>query len=107
MIATERHEARRIDRQLLVRSGRQGDPGTNEIITSLEDDILRAHGSEFWREGAGRELPARREPTSLLRRLIVRQAQRRAERLHSKARRQLVKMDERIATMLAFSGEGE
>ena len=43
---TERHEARRIDRQLRGRSGRQGDPGSSEFYLSLEDDLMRLFGSD-------------------------------------------------------------
>ncbi len=46
IIATERHEARRIDRQLRGRSGRQGDPGSSRFFLSLEDDLMRLFGSE-------------------------------------------------------------
>ncbi|MCX5887130.1 MAG: SEC-C metal-binding domain-containing protein [Proteobacteria bacterium] len=46
IVGTERHEARRIDRQLRGRSGRQGDPGSSRFFLSLEDDLLRIFGSE-------------------------------------------------------------
>lgn len=46
IIGTERHEARRIDRQLRGRAGRQGDPGTSKFFLSLEDDLMRLFGSE-------------------------------------------------------------
>ncbi|MCX7697441.1 MAG: preprotein translocase subunit SecA [Bacteroidales bacterium] len=46
IIGTERHEARRIDRQLRGRSGRQGDPGTSQFYVSLEDDLMRLFGSD-------------------------------------------------------------
>ncbi len=46
IIGTERHEARRIDRQLRGRSGRQGDPGSSRFYLSLEDDLLRIFGGE-------------------------------------------------------------
>ncbi|HEX9656936.1 MAG TPA: preprotein translocase subunit SecA [Bacteroidota bacterium] len=46
IIGTERHEARRIDRQLRGRSGRQGDPGSTQFYLSLEDDLMRLFGSE-------------------------------------------------------------
>ena len=46
IIGTERHESRRIDRQLRGRSGRQGDPGTSKFYLSLEDDLMRLFGSE-------------------------------------------------------------
>ncbi len=46
VLATERHEARRIDNQLRGRSGRQGDPGTSKFFLSLEDDLMRIFGSQ-------------------------------------------------------------
>jgi preprotein translocase subunit SecA len=46
IIGTERHESRRIDRQLRGRSGRQGDPGSSRFFISLEDDLMRLFGSE-------------------------------------------------------------
>ena len=46
ILGTERHESRRIDRQLRGRSGRQGDPGTSKFFLSLEDDLMRLFGSE-------------------------------------------------------------
>ena len=46
ILGTERHEARRIDRQLRGRSGRQGDPGSTRFYLSLEDDLMRLFGSD-------------------------------------------------------------
>jgi preprotein translocase subunit SecA len=46
VLATERHESRRIDNQLRGRSGRQGDPGDSKFFLSLEDDLMRIFGSE-------------------------------------------------------------
>lgn len=46
IIGTERHEARRIDRQLRGRAGRQGDPGSSQFFISLEDDLMRLFGGE-------------------------------------------------------------
>ncbi len=46
IIGTERHESRRIDRQLRGRAGRQGDPGSSRFYISLEDDLMRLFGSE-------------------------------------------------------------
>lgn len=46
IIGTERHEARRIDRQLRGRSGRQGDPGSSRFFLCLEDDLMRLFGSD-------------------------------------------------------------
>jgi preprotein translocase subunit SecA len=46
IVGTERHEARRIDRQLRGRSARQGDPGSTKFFLSLEDDLMRLFGSD-------------------------------------------------------------
>ncbi|MBE7172177.1 MAG: preprotein translocase subunit SecA [Williamsia sp.] len=46
IIGTERHESRRVDRQLRGRAGRQGDPGTSQFYVSLEDDLMRMFGSD-------------------------------------------------------------
>ncbi len=46
IIGTERHESRRVDRQLRGRAGRQGDPGSSQFYVSLEDDLMRMFGSD-------------------------------------------------------------
>ena len=46
IIGTERHDSRRVDRQLRGRAGRQGDPGSSRFFVSLEDDLMRKFGSE-------------------------------------------------------------
>jgi preprotein translocase subunit SecA len=46
IIGTERHESRRVDRQLRGRAGRQGDPGSTQFYVSLEDDLMRMFGSD-------------------------------------------------------------
>ena len=46
IIGTERHDSRRVDRQLRGRSGRQGDPGSSQFYASLEDDLMRLFGSD-------------------------------------------------------------
>jgi preprotein translocase subunit SecA len=98
VIATERHEAARIDRQLFGRCGRQGDAGSYELFASLEDEIFERHA------GALGRLLAR---TPALARWALRRAQRRAERLHQRARRQLLKLDDHLERALAFAGRGE
>jgi preprotein translocase subunit SecA len=58
IVGTERHESRRIDRQLRGRSGRQGDPGQSIFFLSLEDDLMRLFGSDRiakWMEKSGAE----------------------------------------------------
>jgi preprotein translocase subunit SecA len=46
IVGTERHDSRRVDRQLRGRSGRQGDPGSSQFFVSLEDDLMRLFGSD-------------------------------------------------------------
>ena len=46
IIGTERHESRRVDRQLRGRAGRQGDPGSSQFFVALEDDLMRIFGSD-------------------------------------------------------------
>ena len=102
VIATERHEARRIDRQLAGRAGRQGDPGTFEAIVSLDDDLITSH-APTWARGAGVLVRPDGSVPEPLARLVVRRAQRAAERRHAQARRDLVRVDEHLETALAFS----
>jgi preprotein translocase subunit SecA len=100
VILTERHDARRIDRQLEGRCGRQGDPGSTETLLSLEDPLLElvksspALRASHLGGGLGR-LASRR---------VFAKAQRRAERAHSRARYELLKQDRKLGVVLAFSG---
>ena len=103
VILTERHEAGRIDRQLIGRCGRQGEPGTTEAILSLDDSLLDVLGWRMRRKWL-RRLGSRGGPGAGF---VFRHAQRRAERVHSRMRRQLLEADRRLGTMLAFSGEME
>jgi preprotein translocase subunit SecA len=103
VILTERHEAGRIDRQLIGRCGRQGEPGTTEAILSLDDSLLDVLGWRMRRKWL-RHLGSRGGPGAGF---VFRHAQRRAERVHSRMRRQLLAADRRLGTMLAFSGEME
>jgi preprotein translocase subunit SecA len=54
VLGTERHDARRVDRQLIGRAGRQGDPGSGQFFVSLEDELLEALGPK--RQSALREI---------------------------------------------------
>ncbi len=85
VLGTERHEARRIDRQLMGRSGRQGDPGTSQFLLSLEDELLEGLGpsaQEKWRQVGQRG--GNRDWDRLIG--LFRRAQRKVERRHYKAR---------------------
>jgi preprotein translocase subunit SecA len=106
VIGTERHEARRIDRQLWGRCARQGDPGSYEMIVSLEDEIVATHGI-LLRRIVGALLSHYRQLAPQLDSLVLSWAQRSAERFHRRVRRDLLKMDEQLETALAFSGPFE
>jgi preprotein translocase subunit SecA len=107
VLATERHDARRIDRQLFGRCGRQGDPGSYQVIVSLEDEIVhdffKGHALRLRRlfPQRGRPLPA------WLGELLVSVAQRAAERHHGRARRALLRIDDQLSDLLAFAGRSE
>lgn len=107
VLATERHEAGRIDRQLFGRCGRQGDPGSYEALVSLEDEIVAVYAGriERWLAGLATRTPGR--AGDWLAALVVRRAQRAAERLHSRMRRDLLRHDEQLETALAFAGRPE
>lgn len=107
VILTERHEARRIDRQLFGRCGRQGDPGSFEAMVSLEDDLVGSQKVRASRWFAAKMTRRSRTVPGWIGSLVFHQAQRSAERLHSRMRWDLLKYDERQETMLAFSGRGE
>ena len=108
VIATERHEARRIDRQLFGRSGRQGDPGTSEGIASLDDELITVYIGRALRWLAAtvhRKLSS--SMAHWIGRILFRRAQQGAERLHARTRHDLLKMDEQIEESLAFTGRPE
>jgi preprotein translocase subunit SecA len=102
VLSTELNDAARIDRQLYGRCGRQGDPGSCESILALEDDLVKTFlplaATAFERYS---RLPA------WLGGALFRLAQWRAERTHSRARRDLLDLDEYLGNILAFSGRGE
>jgi len=95
IIGTERHEARRIDRQLRGRSGRQGDPGQSVFFLSLEDDLMRLFGSDRiarWMDRTGAEegeVITHPWVTS-----AIGQAQKRVELQNFQARKKLLEYDD-------------
>ncbi|MDJ0834478.1 MAG: preprotein translocase subunit SecA [Gammaproteobacteria bacterium] len=104
VLASERHEARRIDRQLYGRGGRQGDAGSFHSVVSLEDDILL----EFYGSLLTRLFKTWRGPLpGFIGSFLVKLAQLGSERHHSRLRRELLKQDDRLSDMLAFTGRGE
>jgi preprotein translocase subunit SecA len=103
VIATERHEAIRIDRQLLGRAGRQGDPGSGQLFLSMQDKILEALGperferlKELGRAGGNRDW-------NQFRRLFV-IAQKRTERKHYRQRLDLMHYERQRKELLGDLG---
>ncbi len=107
VIATQRAEAHRIDRQLFGRCGRQGDPGSYEEILSLEDEPVKL----FYPSGIRSFLTRRAEPGGALRgrcgKLLTRAPQWAEERRYARVRGSLTAMEEYLSDLLAFSGPGE
>jgi preprotein translocase subunit SecA len=107
VLATERHDAGRIDRQLFGRAGRQGDPGSCEVILSLDDELFDELSGK-WLEMIFERVAKPDEPApSVLVKLLVAVAQTSAEKRHSRLRKDLLKLDDNLGDMLAFSGRGE
>ncbi len=95
VIGTERHESRRIDRQLRGRSGRQGDPGTSRFYLSLEDDLMRLFGSE--KIGPMMVKMGLQKGEAIVHPWMtkaVEKAQKRVESYNFESRKQLLKYDE-------------
>jgi preprotein translocase subunit SecA len=106
VLATERHEAARIDRQLYGRTGRQGDPGSHETMMSLEDDLMAARGG-LTRWMTQVMLKACGSMEGKVASFLVRRAQVSAERMHARVRRELLQSEEQLGSSLAFSGRME
>jgi len=107
VIATQRNEARRIDRQLFGRCGRQGDPGSFEAILSLEDEREQA----YYPTGILRLVARTARPGAPIKRrvddLLTSLPQRAEEKRHARIRRNLVQLEEYLEDLLAFSGPME
>jgi preprotein translocase subunit SecA len=107
VIATELHDAKRIDRQLFGRCGRQGDPGSFEAIISLEDNLFAGYIEMI----KGRVALKLTDPGGGLGQWVghyfTSGVQRTTQRKHFHMRRDLLKIDESIQTAMAFSGRGE
>jgi preprotein translocase subunit SecA len=109
VLATERHESRRIDRQLFGRCGRQGDPGSCQALVSMEDELVTAYAGRTLRWAA--RLALSLPDAGYLGRWVVaflfKKSQNGAERVHARMRQDLLKMDEQVGESLAFTGRAE
>jgi len=107
VIATELHDAKRIDRQLFGRCGRQGDPGSFEAIVSLEDNLFAGYLDRT----LGRVISLWASTDSVfgswIRKIFAIYVQRSIQRKHFYVRRELLKFDESMESAMAFSGRSE
>ena len=97
ILGSERHESRRVDRQLRGRAGRQGDPGATQFFLSLEDDLMRLFGSE--RIAGAMERMGAEEGEVITHGLVTRsieRAQKRVEMNNFEARKRLLDYDDVI-----------
>jgi preprotein translocase subunit SecA len=107
VIATQRCDARRLDRQLVGRCGRQGDPGSVEVTLSLEDEPVMRHVPARIRSLAGRAARPGMPLWGWLGERLTSLPQHADERRHARMRRGLVELEEQLGDLLAFSGPGE
>ncbi|MEM8538114.1 MAG: RNA helicase SecA, partial [Pseudomonadota bacterium] len=107
VIMTEMHDSARIDRQLFGRCARQGDPGSTLSITAMDDDLMRLfYGDRLNWMTAPFRLGRGRMPGWIVHPLM-RLAQKATERKHSATRRNLLRTDDALEDLLAFSGRTE
>jgi preprotein translocase subunit SecA len=104
VIATERCEARRVDRQLFGRAGRQGDPGWAQAMVSLEDELIRQHAPRLGAVMRKRYAGVAGEIHSAAVRKLFAAAQRRAQRLALRRRKGVLKTDDWLDEYLGFAG---
>ncbi len=93
VIATEMHSSKRIDRQLIGRAARQGDPGSYEFFLSLEDELLRCLTPEKHRSVIGKAFPNRFGELARTWLRFFNKTQRYLEKMHYKQRRDMLKQD--------------
>ncbi|MDP6380056.1 MAG: prepilin peptidase, partial [Phycisphaerae bacterium] len=104
VMATERHEAGRIDRQLFGRSARQGDPGSAQAIVCLEDELVRRHAPHLVAMLNRRYGHTDREISSPLTHRVFDMAQHRAERQTLRQRKAVLRTDDWLDEYLGFAG---
>jgi len=106
VIATERHESGRIDRQLFGRSARQGDPGSCQAFMSAEDELIERFVPAPMRKRLVGALSKKAPGSGGLAKAAIAHAQRAAQRLAYKQRRNVLQMDTWLEEALSFSGPG-
>jgi len=107
VIATQRSDAGRIDRQLFGRCGRQGDPGSFEVILSLEDEPVRLFYPAFILRLLAQLGSGGKPLQEKLGETLTKIPQRAEENRHARMRRSLMEVEEYLSGVLSFSGPGE
>ena len=112
VICCEKNDSSRVDRQLIGRCARQGDPGSYKVICSVEDDSVVKYFSKFTlmmvRYQNQRHLPpGKTVRLHWLASALINLSQRIIEYNHRQIRKSMLKIDEQRESMLAFSGETE
>lgn len=104
VIATERHESGRVDRQLFGRAGRQGDPGSAQAFVSAEDELIRRFLPATLQRALKRVLERRLPQHRKLTEMAFGLAQRRAQHLAFKQRQSVMRADTWLGEALSFAG---
>ncbi|MCD6304653.1 MAG: preprotein translocase subunit SecA [Planctomycetes bacterium] len=104
VLATERHEAGRIDRQLYGRSARQGDPGSASAIVCLEDELPMRYSPHWTKTLRKRYGQTDKEISSRMTRKLFDVSQRKAERLALRQRKGVLRTDDWLDEYLGFAG---
>lgn len=104
VIATERHESKRVDRQLFGRAARQGDPGSAQAFVSVEDELLRRYLPGSIRRFLARRLTQRPGSSQTFAAAVYAMAQRTSQREAFRRRREVLKMDDWLGEALSFAG---
>lgn len=107
VLATERHEAHRIDRQLYGRAARQGDAGSAQAFVSAEDELLRRFVPGYVRRRLEQVARGDRAGTAAMAAAVFRYAQMIAQRQAFHQRRQVLKFDTWLAESLSFAGSSQ
>jgi preprotein translocase subunit SecA len=104
VIIAERNDSGRIDRQLIGRCGRQGDPGSTRIFASLEDDLMVRYGQNIIKKGITYALQEYPEKGQVAAKMAFDRAQKTAEDLASKQRQSVLRTDTWLDEALIFAG---
>ncbi len=105
VIATERHESGRVDRQLFGRAGRQGDPGSAQAFVSIEDELIRRYLRPVVKKAVESAVRSQMAGWRIIARNAFSSAQAKAQKVAYKARESVMRADTWLGEALGFAGE--